>query len=160
MSTVHDEGCGGAPRPGARSSDGVQSHPFRVVLQAGGWSCPIGWGQPLRVERIKQVLEEGKSLTWDRLELDEIKLSRPAALLVVQGLSLNQLFPPDLALHKEGDANPLRAYLAPILLLKRAMGQELPGALLRNVILGAVLDSSGLSEEEIQATLLADVLSP
>lgn len=162
MSPMHDEGSGSAPGPGTDSSGGVQSHSYRMSLRASGWDSPIGWTDGLTVERVthRNDHDEGKVLIWDCLKIPELKLSKTAALLMVQGLSLGQLFPPDLVFCVGDGRHPLLAYSAPILLLQRDIPSALEGPKLRNVVLGVIFQTTGYSEEELRSLMLAHVLSP
>jgi hypothetical protein len=162
MSPMHDEGSGSTPGPGADSSAGVQSHSYRMSLRASGWESPIGWTTHLEIRRVthRQDDDEGKVLIWDCLTIPELKLSKAAALLVVQGLSLGRLFPPDLVFCVGDGTHPFLSYAAPVLLLKRDVPSAVEGPKLRNVVLGVVFQSMGYPEDELRSLMVAHVLSP
>lgn len=130
-----------------------------MTLRASGWNGPIGTVFGLRVQRFEKK-EEGKVLVWDRLEFKELRLSRPAALLVVQGLSLNHLFPPDAAFCVGDTKHPELVFNAPMLLLQRnAQVFSNPPKLL-DVALGAVIFTKDYEEDDIRSEMLKSVLSP
>lgn len=162
MSSMHDAGEGSSGFGGSYVADGIQSHSHRMSLRASGWESPIGWINELSVERVvhRRPDDEGKALTWDCLRTPELKLSKAAALLRVQGLPLNHLFPPDLTFCMGDGMQSVLSYSAPILLLQRTVPSPVEGPKLKNVVLGVVTSAMGYSEEEIRSLMLAHVLSP
>jgi hypothetical protein len=113
---------------------------------------PIGTLLGIAINRI-----EAPDLTWDRILIEEMRLSRAAAMLVVQGLSLSHLFPPDLTVYD--GARPVLWFRAPPVLLHcSTVGTSQVPPKLQGVVLGVVVHTEGLSEDEIRARMLANVL--
>jgi hypothetical protein len=113
---------------------------------------PIGTLLGVAVDSIK-----GPGLAWDRILIEEVRLSRAAAMLVVQGLPLSHLFPPDLTAYD--GARPVLWFRAPPVLLHcSAVGTSQVPPKLQGVVLGVVVHTEGLSEDEIRARMLANVL--
>lgn len=129
-----------------------------MSLCASGWQSPIGTIRGLHLTRIEKKSEE-KTLTWYKLAIDELVLSRPAALLVIQGMPLKNLFPPDCAFCTENTTSPVIVFNAPIVLLDREVRLLANPPKLTKVTLGMVLFTRGFTEEEIVSEMLASALS-
>lgn len=152
MSQVQDASSGSAAGSPADSPGGVLTYPNGVTAKASGWQTAIGEVSGLHIRRI-----DSPELTWDLVCIDELRLSRAAALLMVQGGQLSRIFPPDLTFY-EGMHAVLR-FRAPPVLLRREETHlfQVPPKVL-GVVLGVVVRSGELSEDEIRACMLAHVL--
>lgn len=158
MSTAHDESSGSPSGSGTNPPGGLQSYPEQLTLRASGWQSPIGTVRGLRLARIEKKAEE-KALAWYKLHIDELVLSRPAALLVIQGMPLKNLFPPDCAFCFENTMNPVVNFDAPIVLLNREVRLLSNPPKLTHVALGVVLFSRGYTEDEILSEMISRVQS-
>jgi hypothetical protein len=155
MQENEDAGRGGAGPAGPHAAAGIHTNPERVELHASGWATSIGVADGMTVT---SMVHPEKKLTWLKIELGDVKLSRAAALLVAQGMRLQALFPPDLRFVRGGASSV--PYNGNVLLLLRALP---PSPLqvsptLQGVVLGLVLQAEGLDEEEIRGEMLATVL--
>lgn len=159
MPPEQDESDGRSTATGTDAAAGVHEHPKRIELRASGWNGPIGWCGSLSMQRRKK--EEGACLLqWARFDISELHLSKPAALLVLQGMRLNNLFPPDLVFTIDGVTQEYPS-VSPYVLLRAEPPNPLqPPPKLRAVVLGVVIQSEGFSEDEIRSAMLADALSP
>ena len=160
MPSLHDESHSSSSGTGANPPRRVHTHPHRLSLRASGWQEPIGRTDSIDLARCKERRDR-KLLTWDCIFMEELRLSKAAALLLVQGMPLSRLFPPDLTFCEGDTAHPWLSFKAPIVLLKRDIGSctEAPPRL-RNVWLGIVIGSEGFSEDEIRSVMLEAILSP
>ncbi len=152
MPQVHDESHGGACGPSANPPRGLLPYPEGVTARASGWLTPVGTMHGIYVERI-----ETPDFAWDRIFIEEMRFARAAALLLVQGIHLSMLFPPDLTLYDK--AQPVLWFRAPLVLLGRAALEvsQVPPKV-RGVVLGVVVRAGGLSEDAIRARMLETVL--
>lgn len=145
------EGNRSSSGPGAHAPAGLDQDPHRIALCAPGWPGAIGWATDMQL----RVVTGDRGLLWIRVDFAAIKLSRAAALLIVQGMKLQELFPSELCT----DGKPLQ--LRDPLLLKATPPNPLEvSPMLRGVVLGLVVHSTGFSEDEVRGALVASVLHP
>ncbi len=161
----HDGGEGtGAEAPAA--TEGVGQDPHRMIITADGWNDPIGRFDvvPKIVDRTLRG-EDGLLHHYAFIFGENFVFRRAAALLVVQGMMLQELFPADARLHSARETHYVVArgpflYLAgelslphdPPLRLKKPIFAALrgvPPALINQKLLSALL-SALKSEMAIQ----------
>ncbi len=110
--------------------------------------------RPLRYQ------EDDKALSWWRLAIPELRLSRAAALLLVQGLPLSRLFPPDVRFVDNTNEDEWVSFTTPIVLLKRGKGDALSTTtILTDLVLGVVMMNIDYSEEEARSIMLEQALN-
>lgn len=152
MQALHDEGDGGAAGPRSDPPRGLLPYPEGLIARASGWLTPIGRLLGVTVDRIETL-----ELTWDRISIEEMRFTRSAALLLTQGMQLSQLFPPDVTFYD--GANPILWFLAPPIIIARretALFQVPPKV--QGVVLGVVVRTKELSEDQIRARMLESLL--
>jgi hypothetical protein len=78
----------------------VDEDSHEVELRGGGWSGPIGRVEEYNLGKVRTFknglmpeVGEEPLFWWDCLQITELFLSQPAALLVAQGMQLRELFP-------------------------------------------------------------------
>jgi len=57
-----------------------------------GWSFPIGEATSVCIQDVECIVPEKGLIKWQRYTIERLRLSQAAALLVLQGLPLEQLF--------------------------------------------------------------------
>lgn len=152
MPPVQSEDLRGAAGPLTDSPRGLFTYPEGVVARASGWQTPIGTCRGITIERFTT-----SELTWDRVDIEEMRLGRASTLLLTQGMQLSRLFPPDVTFYD--GTRPVLWFHSPALLLKRTPTElfQVPPKL-RKVVLGVVVHAKELSEEQLRASMLAVVL--
>lgn len=92
MSTSSDESGGSSTTPASWGSRWILEDPNGVEFHASDSSEPL-WRTPaITVTRI--VADDGR-LVWDRVDVNTLLLPQTAGLLLLQGLQVTNLFPPD-----------------------------------------------------------------
>jgi hypothetical protein len=93
LSTHQNEGARWSSYSPTSASDGLGQDPRQVnwLLLSPGWSTPPAkFRDPTRSKCIS-VTRDGTSFGWDRWNIDKLRLSVQASLLVLQGLPLKDL---------------------------------------------------------------------
>ena len=90
MSSMLDEGNGGPAPARADGARRVLSDPKGVTFSAPGWTGPIWRCNWVHLARVHQG-----DVIWDRYDIDAVRVSHVAALLLQQGMPTSELFPPN-----------------------------------------------------------------
>jgi hypothetical protein len=142
----------------------VDEDTYEVELRGGGWSGAIGRVEEydLKVQRTRLDLtsESSPVVVWDCLQIPELFLSQPAALLIAQGMQLRELFP-DSGYFITRPTNIVFSN-GPYIFLKGALTKPHdPPPRLKDVVLAHVTQApEGMPMEKLMGLLLTYVLAP
>lgn len=147
---------GGSPSSSAAgAASRVHEDPYRVTVKSSGRVSAIGRCTPVSSRAVHVSTSKG-DVDWIRYDIDALRLGYGATMLILQGLSLGKLFEgvqfhsPDFQL--EGSFVFLRGTLSDF---------YRPPMALTNIVIGKIMEFTGdLSNEELLAALLHDVLLP
>ena len=99
MQASHDEGDLGSATAAADEAEGLPARASEVTLERGreeklfvhkpGWQQPVGWALSMWHD---WTVHPDTSFTYIRIELKDFHLSHAAALFLLQGASLKNLF--------------------------------------------------------------------
>lgn len=94
MPTTSDEGCGNPPARNPPAGPRIYESTQGLTLEAQGRQSPVGFTRKFHVTPRSTLVGE-RAVAWNHIEIPTFYLSQAASLLVLQGLPLSQLFPPD-----------------------------------------------------------------
>lgn len=158
MSQVLDESSERPTGTGDAQAEGLHVHPGRISLRSSGWAEPIGYFNEMHWKMHTSKNDKG-SVDWKRLDIPCLFLSKTAALLLVQGMPLTGLFPPDFRL-AVGAADVPGSFGSKHILLRAEPPLFLdPPPKVRHVVLGFVYEQQGLSDEEVLSLLVQEALA-
>lgn len=148
-----DEGAGAAGTAEARR---VEQSPFRIELRGGGWADAIGRVENAWVSRSGLYTPKGVSFT--SIELDAFIFHQAAAVLQMQGMLLQDFFPPD-GYFIDEQRNILAR--GPFVFLKGELSEPWsPPRRIKNVVLAAVYSvPEGMTREELLAVLFEELVT-
>lgn len=151
MSPTQDEGGFRSTSAKPPSAGGLHAHPQEVVLLASGWPSPPLRARELRVSTPPDILVGGVPIPWFRVDIPILRFSHAAALLVLQGLPPQRLFPPD-AQFSACSAAPF-GLAGPLVLLRALYAPAYdPSPHMRDVVLAK------LAPEHVQADVLQQLV--
>jgi hypothetical protein len=154
MQEASDEGHEGAGSTEAAGSSRLGQDSYRVELVGGGWAGSIGHCTQIYWERTRN---DG-GVEWERVASPAFIFSQSAALLVLQGMKLSDLFPADVRFvlsHLEPYAGPR----GPFVLLKGTLSTPgSPPLRIRDMVLAHIREvPKGMTRPEVLAALLRAV---
>ena len=153
MQTLHDESGEGAGGTGAGEAARVDARTDRVELRGGGWPGAVARVQDFTLQsRFRKYGE----LAYVRVAVGALVLNHAPAILVMQGLLLQDLFAPDTFFAFRGEV----LARGPFVLLRGTLSTpQDPPLRLKDVVLAAVERApAGMTREEVLATLLEEEL--
>lgn len=80
---------------GKNSGHWVHEDPHNVMarITVPGMACPIGWVNGLVVvPGIESPLPNGETLPWDYIHVEELRLSHPSHMAIIEGVATTWLF--------------------------------------------------------------------
>lgn len=159
VQTMQHEGGGGAAGPGTEEARRVEQGPHRVDIAL----CGAGWADAVAHVRLQYKQEatlhpRPSGLRYQRIDIESLVFSQVAAVLVLQGMTLQELFPPD-AYFQDRVQGALLAR-GPFILLKGTLSEGWdPPLRMQNVVLAALeFVPPDVTKEEVLALLLKEVL--
>lgn len=155
MQETHDEGEQRAGEASDAWPYRVDAYPDEVVLLGGGWKDAIGHGI---LDRIVAQNRCANVIYWDKFELDELVFSQAAAILIMQGMLLQDFFPPDVLFQHV--RCPRIVHRGPFFFLKGALSKpQDPPMRLKNVVLASVTEAPpDMPMEKLRGLLLEQIL--
>ncbi len=160
MQEKSDEGGGGSTTTRTGTTGGILEDPHRVKLVADGWNGPIAWGPSVHLNYCLSSEQKEKRLDWLELRFEKLFFSKASSLLIVQGIMLQGLFPPNLVVLENGSSVCSEPFPTPPLFLFRQSDpidySKIPLSF-RDVVLGVVLRVWGFTEDEQRATMVNNV---
>jgi hypothetical protein len=153
MQETQDANHEGAPVGQAYRTEGVVENPDRVELKTPGAESSVGYCDGFAL--TKGLVTDG--VQWEKIEIPELTLNQTSAILVTQGMLLQDLF----ARHswfidkKRGDV----LAVGPFYLLKATLTSPAsPPLRLRGIVLAGVLQyPEGMKKMDVLGKLLQAV---
>lgn len=157
MQTLPDADCDGAAGPGAGEAGGVEQGPYKLELLGGGWAAAIGHVEKGTISR-KPSAPGG--LKFTRIDLDAFVLGHTAAVLVMQGMRLQDLFPADAYFEYTSAAQRVVLACGPFVFLKGTLSESWdPPLRLQGAVLAALEHvPPDLTRDEVLTLLLKEVV--
>lgn len=161
LQTIQDESHEGTARPGPDKACRLEQGPYQIELRGGGWAGPVGRASKLTTESSAlRVLPQG-DLRFTRVNIDAFIFHQVSSVLVLQGMTLQDLFPPDARFAcVRGNIEQQVLARGPFIFLKGALSEGWdPPLRLKGVVLAA-LESvpAGVTREEVLDCLLKEVV--
>lgn len=151
MQETSDEGHERSASAEADPLQGLDQDSNRVELRGGGWKGAIGYCGNVSVMRGMRTA----GIEFEVIRAQTFYFAHAAAILVVQGMFIQDFFPPDVYFERN---RQLFAH-GPFLLLKGTLSTaEDPPPRLKNMVLAHVLSTpEGISREPLLGLLLRAV---
>lgn len=73
-------------------AEGIHEDPDGVTVQIPAWTSPIGVARGVQTGFVRSLHTEQGTVTWSPMCVRELRLSRQAHLLLLQGYNLSQFF--------------------------------------------------------------------
>jgi len=139
---------------------GVHQDPHRVtmpwVLHAPGWPTNPASAHAGTFSDRCTHLSNGP-VHWRAFYFKELRLSSGAALLILQGMLIKDIFPPDATLVEAGD--PLVIHTGPFFFLRGVFDPLRTPVSLHDVVLASIIETVGEpAEQELLGALVGEVL--
>lgn len=151
MQKTSDEGRHGSAAEEAGGPERLDKNSYRVELLGGGWVGAVGHAKTWRTRA--PLFAADRRVEFALVEAETFFFGHAAALLVVQGMLLQDFFPPDIYFASKAEGVLVRG---PFLLLKGELSlPHDPPLRLKNMVLAHNISApETLSREELLSALL------
>lgn len=135
------------------------THRMKWILHAPGWPANPAFAREGSYVGKSTRLPLGRVL-WRCFNFKELRLSASAALLILQGMPIKDIFPPDASLIEEPDEGAMVIHTGPFIFLKGTFDSLHSPVCIHDMVVAGILEApKGVEEKVLLGALLEEVLA-